>query len=81
MHSLAQDVLVKGARKETVQQLVVVDRLRYDAAHEFKVTQVIRVAVGAGIRLVSNPVPGGSREQGIVGVEHLPGHDDKPLSE
>ena len=79
VHSLAEDVLVKGAREEAIKQLVVVNRFGHDPADEFEVTQVIRVAVRAGIRLVSDPVPGGSREQGIVRVEHFPGHDHKPL--
>jgi len=79
MHSLAQDVLVKGPREETIQQFVVVNGLRHDPANEFEVTQVIRVTVGAGIRLVRDPIPGGGCKQSVVGVEHFPGHDHKPL--
>ena len=79
VHSLVKDVLVKGAREEAIQQLVVVNRFGHNSANEFEVAQVIRVAVGAGIRLVGDPVPGGGSEQGIIGVEHFPGHDHKPL--
>lgn len=60
VHSLAQDVLIEGASKETVQKLVVINRLGYDPAHEFKVTQVVGVTVGAGVGLVRDPVPWGS---------------------
>ena len=62
VHGLAQDVLIEGTRKETVQKLVVVNRFGYDPAHEFKVTQVVGVAVGAGVGLVGDPVPWGGGE-------------------
>ena len=81
MHSLTQDVFVEGACKETVQQLVVINRLGNDPADEFKVAQVVRVAVGQGVGLVGDAIPRGGSEQGVVGVEHLPGHDNEPLSE
>lgn len=79
VHSLAQDVLIERTRKETVQKLVVINRLGYDPAHEFKVTQVVRVTVGAGVGLVRDPVPWGSGKEGVVGIKHLPGHDHEPL--
>lgn len=60
VHSLAQDVLIEGASKETVQKLVVINRLRYDPTHEFKVTQVVGVTVGTGVGLVRDPVSRGS---------------------
>lgn len=60
VHSLAQDVLIEGASKETVQKLVVINRLGYDPANEFKVTQVVGVTVGTGVGLVRDPVSRGS---------------------
>lgn len=60
VYSLTQDVLIERASEETVEKLVVINRLGYDPAHEFKVTQVVGVTVGAGIRLVGDPVPWGS---------------------
>lgn len=41
VHSLAQDMLIEGASKETVQKLVVIDRFSYYPSHELKVTQVV----------------------------------------
>ena len=81
VHWFVQDVLIKRTSKETIQQLVVVNRLRHDPADEFKVTQVVRVAVGAGVRLISDSVPRGGRKQGVIGVKHLPGHDHEPFPE
>ena len=60
VHSLTQDVLIEGSSKETVQKFVVINRLGHDPAHEFKVTQVVGVTVGAGVGLVRDPVPWGS---------------------
>lgn len=81
VHSFVQDVLVKGAREETIQQLVVVNRLRHDPADEFKITQVVGVTVGACVGLIRYSVPWGGGEEGIIRVEHLPGHDHEPFSQ
>ena len=73
-------MLVEGAREVALQQLVVVDGLGDDAAHELEVAEVVGVAVGGRVDGVGHAVAGGRQEQGVVGVEDLPRDDQVPLT-
>ena len=76
---LPEDVLVEGAREEAVQELVVVDGLGDNPAHKLEVVEMIRVDMRARIRHVGHAIAGRGLEEGVVGVEHLPGDYEVPL--
>ena len=78
-HSLGKNVFVEGACEVAFKQLVVVDSLGDDSTHELEVAEVVGVDVGEVVDGVGHPVPGAGLEQGVVGVEDLPGDDDVPL--
>lgn len=63
-----QHVLVEGACKVSIEQLVVCQGLANDAAHEAKVVQVVRVDVGQGIGLAGRAIRRRGK-QGVVRVE------------
>lgn len=79
--ALAQDVLVETAGEVALQQPVVVDCLGHHAAHKLEVAKMVGIAVGRGVDGVGDAVARRGAEQGVHGVEHLPGDDHVPLPE
>ena len=79
--ALPQDVLVEAAGEVALQEPVVVHGLGHHATHELEVAQVVGVAVRRGVDGVGDAVAGRRAEQGVHGVEHLPGDDHVPLPE
>ena len=78
---LAQDVFIEGPGEVTLEQPVVVDGFGHDAPHKLEVAEVVGVAVGRGVDGVGDPVARRGAEQGVHGVEHLPGDDHVPLAQ
>lgn len=77
--TLAQDVLVEAAGEVALQKPVVVHCLGHHATHKLEVAEVVGVAVRRGVDGVGDPVARRGAEQGVHGVEHLPGDDHVPF--
>ena len=79
LDKFGQDVFVEGSGEVALEQLVVVDGLGNNPSNELEVAKVVGVDVWEVVDGVSDPVTGTALEEGIVGVEDLPGDDDIPL--
>jgi len=65
-------VFVEGSREVAFKQLVIEDGFGNDAADEFEVAEVVRVAVRCWIDGIRHTVTGRRTEQSIHWVEDLP---------
>ena len=64
-------MLVEGAREVTLEQLVVIDRLRHHTPHKLVIAEVIRVAVGGRVDGICDAIAGGRHEESVHRVEDL----------
>ena len=74
-------MLVERSSEVTLQQFVVVDSLGNHSSDKLEVAEMVGIDVRKVIDGVSNSVPGAGLEQGVVGVEYLPGDDDVPFTQ
>ena len=74
-------MFIEGACEVALEQLVVVDGLGDDPAHELEVAEVVGVTVGGGVDGVSDAVARRRAEQRVHRVEDLLGDDQVPLSQ
>ena len=77
LDQLGKDVFVEGSGEVAFEQLVVIDSLGNNSSHKLEVTKM--VGVNLRLREVIDPISRTTPEEGIVGVEDLPGNDDVPL--
>ncbi|KAH3893123.1 hypothetical protein DPMN_017267 [Dreissena polymorpha] len=72
-------MLVEGPREITLHELVIVDGLGNNPAHELEIAQVVAVAVREGVDGIDDTVAWRGDEQSVHRVEDLAGYDDVPL--
>lgn len=72
-------MLVEAAGEVAFQEPVVVHGLGHHATHKLEVAEVVGVAVGRRVDGVGDAVARRGAEQGVHGVEHLPGDNHVPL--
>ena len=72
-------MLVERSRKVTLQEFVVVNGLGDHSSDKLEVTEMVGVDMGEVVDGVSHSISRAGLEQGVVGVEDLPGDDDIPL--
>ena len=78
-HSLNQYVLVVGPGEIAFKQLIIVNIFSNDPSNKLEIAQMIGVYVWEIIDGVRHPVVMATLEEGIVGIEDLPGDDGIPL--
>ena len=79
LHSFGKDVFVEGPGEVAFKQLIIVDGFGNDPSDKLEIAQMVGVNVREIMDGVSDPVTRATLEEGIVGVEDLPGDDDVPL--